>query len=237
MERVTFFESIIKILKTVSSIPLFIEILILTLFLLTIMIFFYFRESKNGRVTALIIYCVTLCLLPLTHLSFFINTIDKIVENYIKILYFPSCYVYIVTLIITDVSLLLSLVKDIRENNRKWYMVVDLIYFSIFQFLFFMIVRLVVTNNIDVFERAHLYSNANLTSCIQISSYLFWIRIGIILVSKLINRLSSFELKESNKVVNTFENKSYDEIPKKVILFFDAMSKTCNDFDAWVVFL
>lgn len=95
-------------------------------------------------------------------------------------------------------------------------MVVDLIYFSIFQFLFFMIVRLVVTNNIDVFERAHLYSNANLTSCIQISSYLFWIRIGIILVSKLINRLSSFELKENSKVLNTFESKCYDEIPKKV---------------------
>ena len=105
MEKVTFIESIIKILNLIASVPFFIEILLLTLILTIMMIFFYFRKSKKGKITSLIIYIVTLFLLPISHLSFFANTIDKIVENYIEILYFPSCYVYIALLIITDVSI------------------------------------------------------------------------------------------------------------------------------------
>ena len=42
MERVTFIESIIKILNLIASVPFFIEILLLTLILTIMMIFFYF---------------------------------------------------------------------------------------------------------------------------------------------------------------------------------------------------
>ena len=55
MEKVTFLQSIIKVLNLIASIPFFIEILILTAFLLIIMIFFYFRKSKKGKITSLII--------------------------------------------------------------------------------------------------------------------------------------------------------------------------------------
>lgn len=225
MERVTFYESILKVLKTISSIPLFIEILILTGLLLIIMIFFYFRKSKIGRSTSLIIYIISLCLLPISHFSFFVDTLDKIVENYIKILYFPSCYVYIAILIITDVSILGSLIKNIKDNNRKWYVVLDIIYFGIFQFLFFMILRLVITNNIDIFERTELYSNSNLTSCLQISSYLFWIRFAIIIIIKIINKLSSFELINKSK-----DNIQIAKAPKNINNTID-VSKLVQNFN------
>ena len=100
MEKVTFLQSIIKVLNLIASIPFFIEILILTAFLLIIMIFFYFRKSKKGKITSLIIYFVTLLLLPISHFSFFVETLDKIVENFIAVIYFPSCYVYIAACIV-----------------------------------------------------------------------------------------------------------------------------------------
>ena len=199
MEKVTFIESIIKILNLIASVPFFIEILLLTIIMLIAMLFFYFRKSKKGKVTSLIIYIVTLLLLPISHFSFFAQTLDKIVENYIKILYFPSCYVYIALLIITDVSVLRNVIKNLNTQERKWYNSLDLLYFFIFQFLFFLIIRVIITENINIFERSELYSDVSLASLLQISSYLFWIRIGIKLIALIVNTLSKDNSAEKSK--------------------------------------
>lgn len=207
MEKVTFLQSIIKVLNLIASIPFFIEILILTAFLLIIMIFFYFRKSKKGKITSLIIYFVTLLLLPISHFSFFVETLDKIVENFIAVIYFPSCYVYIATLLITDFSILRNVIKNTKDTKRgKWYQILNLVYFFVFQFLFFLIIRVVITNNIDIFTRSSLYSNTNLTSLIQISSYLFWIRIGIKLIIFVIDRLSKFSFNKKDKKLTVTES-------------------------------
>ena len=213
MERVTFIESIIKILNLIASVPFFIEILVLSLFLLLILIFFYFRKSKKGKITCLIIYIVTLFLIPVSHLSFFANTLDKIIENYIEILYFPSCYVYIALLIITDVSILRKIINNVKSKQRKWYQSFEFVYFFIFQFLFFLIIRTVISEKIDIFERAQLYGNTTLTSLIQISSYLFWIRIGVKGFLFIINKLSKNEpninkdkIADNNKIILNTED-------------------------------
>lgn len=228
MEKVTFLQSIIKVLNLIASIPFFIEILILTAFLLIIMIFFYFRKSKKGKITSLIIYFVTLLLLPISHFSFFVETLDKIVENFIAVIYFPSCYVYIATLLITDFSILRNVIKNTKDTKiGKWYQILNLVYFFVFQFLFFLIIRVVITNNIDIFTRSSLYSNTNLTSLIQISSYLFWIRIGIKLIIFVIDRLSKFSFNKKDKKltvsepinnVNNLDNNSSQDLVKPLTI-------------------
>ena len=228
MEKVTFLQSIIKVLNLIASIPFFIEILILTAFLLIIMIFFYFRKSKKGKITSLIIYFVTLLLLPISHFSFFVETLDKIVENFIAVIYFPSCYVYIATLLITDFSILRNVIKNTKDTKRgKWYQILNLVYFFAFQFLFFLIIRVVITNNIDIFTRSSLYSNTNLTSLIQISSYLFWIRMGIKLIIFIIDRLSKFSFNKKDKKLmvsepinneNNLDNNSSQDLVKPLTI-------------------
>lgn len=228
MEKVTFLQSIIKVLNLIASIPFFIEILILTAFLLIIMIFFYFRKSKKGKITSLIIYFVTLLLLPISHFSFFVETLDKIVENFISVIYFPSCYVYIATLLITDFSILRNVIKNTKDTKRgKWYQILNLVYFFLFQFLFFLIIRVVITNNIDIFTRSSLYSNTNLTSLIQISSYLFWIRMGIKLIIFIIDRLSKFSFNKKDKKLmvsepinneNNLDNNSSQDLVKPLTI-------------------
>ena len=228
MEKVTFLQSIIKVLNLIASIPFFIEILILTAFLLIIMIFFYFRKSKKGKITSLIIYFVTLLLLPISHFSFFVETLDKIVENFIAVIYFPSCYVYIATLLITDFSILRNVIKNTKDTKRgKWYQILNLVYFFAFQFLFFLIIRVVITNNIDIFTRSSLYSNTNLTSLIQISSYLFWIRMGIKLIIFIIDRLSKFSFNKKDKKLmvsepinneNNLDNNSSQDLNKPLTI-------------------
>ena len=237
MEKATFIESIIKVLKIISSMPLFIEILILSLLLTVAMTIFYFKKTKIGKKTTIIIYVVTLVLLPITHISFFINTIDKMIENLVEIIYFPSVYAYILMIILTDVFLLMRL---LNKKFEKWYVALEFVYFFVFQFLFFLALRLAVTNGIDVFDKASIYHNSNLTSVIQILSYLFWIRIFVILIKFAINKIAGYETKKNKKenTVNNFNHNNIENDDKEVfepvpdIYGNKQTSSVTNDFDS-----
>ena len=196
MEKVTFFESIGKIFKTVFSIPFFIEIFVLTIILIGVLSFFSIKNSKRGRITSLIIYIVCLLLLPISHFSFFVTTFDTIIGNYIEILYFPSCYVYIAILIITDIDVLRILIKNRKKKNKVVSNILNIIYFGLMQFFFFVSIRIVLDKKINIFERGELYSDSNLVSFIQICSYLFWIRIVILLVIKIVDVLTNYKFKK-----------------------------------------
>jgi len=209
MEKVTFWESIIRILKYIASVPFLIEVLILTVLLLLAMLFFYFKKSTKGKKLALLIYIVTLLLLPISNLSFFVNTMDGLIENYIRILYFPNCYIYMIMLVVTDIGVLRLLVRNTKnlEKNKKESIIdiLNITYFFLFNFMFFLIIGVVVANNVDIFDTSSLYSVGLLISLIQISSYLFWIRIGIKLLIFVINKLSCFPI--GNNKLNIEEQK------------------------------
>lgn len=219
MEKVTFYESIIKVLSVISSIPFLIEILILTFSLLIIMIFFYFRKSKKGKITAIIIYIVSLILLPISKFSFFIEMFDSIIENYIEVLYFPSWYMYIIILLYTDIVVLINFIKNTKKEKTEWYNIFNILYFCVIQFLFYIAITIITQNNINIFEKTQLYSNTKLISVIQVCSYLFWIRIGIKFVIFIVNLLNKIELSKSkqdkiskNQIDNNVINKSTSNI-------------------------
>lgn len=225
MEEITFYQNISNVFKTIFSSPLFIKILLLTAVLLLVMLFFALFKSKFSKQISVSIFAITILLLTLSNIGFFISTIDKVIENYIKIIYFPSCYVYMVLLTITDISMFIILYKDISKKS-KIYIILNLLYFFIYQYLLFVIIRLVVANDIDIFERTQLYSNVQLTSLLQLSSYLFWIRVGVILVITLINKLNGAENKVDKKEITSKprvlpkkdeENKKQRKFDKKVI--------------------
>lgn len=227
MEKVSFYESLIRILKLISSIPFLLEILLLTAFLALVMIFFYLMKSKKGKFVTIIIYIVTLLLLPFSHLSFFINLSDKLVENFVKIFFFPNWIVYLFMLVVTDISIFVLIKRNFNEKKPKLISTLNILYFFLFQFLFFVIIYECSKNNVDVFDNVDLYNNSNLVSLIQVSSYIFWIRILILILSYIINKLSvdtnkindekALDNKNKNfkSPENSNNNKNFDDIIAK----------------------
>ena len=221
MEKVSFYESIVRILELTSSVPFLLEVLLLTAFLMIVMIIFYFTKSKKGKSVTIVIYIITLLLLPISHIDFFANLFDKLVENFVKIVFFPSWFIYLIMLFVTNISILKKFIKVITSGKSKWIYVFDIAYFFIFQFLFFLIVYICSKNSVDIFDSTQLYSNSILLSLIQVSSYLFWIRCGIIIISAIINILSGEVpiqkieskpkvIRRTNKTNNKYQNVNGD---------------------------
>lgn len=205
MEKVTVFESIAKIFKMIASTPLLIGVLVGTIILLVVISIFHLKNSKSGKIIVLGIFVVTIVLLVAFNISFFVDWLDKIVENFVKIIYFPSWYMYLLAVIYTDVTIFRKMRKSLKQEARK-IDIFDYIYFYVFQFLLFMIIQVVTKDNVDIFSTTDLYNNSKLLSLIQISSYIFWIRVLIQLLSFIINKLSTREndelevkIKEINK--------------------------------------
>lgn len=200
MEKLSFYESIIKLLSVISSIPFFIEILILTLIMLIIMIFFYYKKTKKGKTIALIIYIVCLLLLPISKINFFIKTFDTFIENFMEVVYFPSYYMYILILLYTDIDVLINFIRNSKKNKSEWYNIFSIIYFCIIQLIFYMIITLITKNNINAFERKELYSNLQIVSIVQVCSYLFWIRILVLIIKRIVNSLYNIIYKKNNNI-------------------------------------
>ena len=229
MEKASIIESIIKVFNIISSMPLFIEALVLSLLFMIVMIIFYYKKTDIGKKITILVYIVTLVLLPATHFSFFIQTIDKMVENFVEVVFFPSVYAYIFMVIVTDIFLIKRLLNN---KNVKWYNALEFVYFFIFQFLFFLALRLSVINSINIFDKASIYYNQNLTSVIQVLSYLFWIRIAIYIINLIINKISGSSNKKDVKPVETNnsqysveEQYNYEPVPD---LYGNTLSNNIN---------
>lgn len=204
MEKISFYESIIQILKLISSIPFLLEVLLLTLILMIVMIVFNIKKSNKGRHVTIIIYFVTLLLLPISHLKFFINLSDKLIENFVKIVFFPSWFIYLIMLAVTDISIY----NTLKKGKSKISNVLNIVYFFVFQFIFFVIVYLCAKDNINIFDTTQLYSNGRLISLLQVGSYIFWIRCGVILLSMIINKLTGAKDIEVEKMESLQEEKN-----------------------------
>ena len=60
MEKVTFLESIVKILKTITSTPLLIGALVVTIILIIITSIFHIKNNKVGKIVTLCVFIATL---------------------------------------------------------------------------------------------------------------------------------------------------------------------------------
>ena len=190
MEKVTVFESIAKIFKMIASTPLLIGVLVVSIILLVVTSIFHLKNKKSGNIVVLCIFVVSIVLLVAFNISFFVNWLDKIVENFVKNLYFPSWYMYMVAIIYTDFLLFKKLKNSFTEDAKKTD-ILDYVYFYIFHLLFFMIIQIVTKDKVDIFSTTDLYNNSKLLSLIQISSYIFWIRVIIQFLSFIINKLAA----------------------------------------------
>lgn len=213
MERLTFFETIIKLMKAISSVPFFIEGLILSILMMVFMMIFYFKKSKKGKISVIIIYFLSLFIIPVSQFSFFINSIDKIVESFVRVLYFPSWYLYFFIIIVVDIDIFMFVFKYFKVEKNKIISVLKIVYFFIIQFLFFILIRLVIINDIDIFNSSELYSNSSVLSVIQISSYIFWARVFVSVFKLCVRKILRFENTKllKKKGEESHENRDLEE--------------------------
>ncbi len=172
-----------------------------------------FHNKKITKILYILIY-VTLfgTLIGLFHTEI-LELYDYLVNNIFLFLFFPNLAVYALVLLIVNIII----IKSTFSKDYKVVKGLNIVFFIVFNIIFYLIIDNIVKNNINVYEQLNVYTNNNLLVLIELSMKLFvvWLLLlGIIKVSKSIAYSISLS-KATNKnliKVETINNKELERV-------------------------
>lgn len=228
MSKLSFFDKIGILLETTASSNLFI-IACLLFIVLGLVLSTTNKKNEKRNKTFYIAYIVFILVFILVS---FYSSLGKMfsymMNNFFIVVYFPNLAVYLAAIIITNIVLLISIfnykiTKAIKNLN--------IIIFTIMNFLFILVLNVINSNNLDIFSKESVYKNRQAQGLIELSSTIFivWIIFLIIYriiliylkkeyrpkVKKVIVRKKVKKLPENYQPLDT-PDYVYGSIPKKV---------------------
>ena len=147
-----------------------------------------FKNKKITKVICFIIYVSIFGYLIYMYQGEILNLLDYLMDNLVRLLLFPNLAIYILVLVIVNIFIIKSTFSNKDSNFQKN---INIIYFGLFNILFYLIVNNIITNQINVYEQLDIYTNKELLNLIVLNMKIFVIWLFTILIIKFINHISS----------------------------------------------
>lgn len=147
-----------------------------------------FKNKKITKVICFIIYVSIFGYLIYMYQGEILNLLDYLMDNLVRLLLFPNLAIYILVLVIVNIFIIKSTFSNKDSNFQK---IINIIYFGLFNILFYLIVNNIITNQINVYEQLDIYTNQELLNLIVLNMKIFVIWLFTILIIKFINHISS----------------------------------------------
>ena len=184
----------------------YIYILFLGIMLFGLVMFIMNKINKKKFLVMFIILYISLFLAVIFgNLDGMNNVFDGFMNDLFTNIYFPSVYVYLFILLFVDI-VTVSSVFNIK--NDKIYKIINVICFSIMQFILVIIMDYIADNNIDVFSKSSLFTSSILVALLELSVNIFigWlvVLIGTYLVNGISAKILAYE--SDKELVNNSAN-------------------------------
>ena len=200
----------IKILVQISKSSYFFFVVLAFLILLGILFFTTKKRTKQMNRQIYIIYSLVLfSILLIGYSSSLRYSFDYLVNHLFIAVLFPNFAIYFAGFVITNIIFWISLFSNkTNEVIRK----VNIIVYLILTYLLVCILRVVDTNQLDVFSESSIYLNEKATALIELSTGLFLLWIFFLIIYKgILHYLKREKPQEVKKVVVT---KAVKMLPK-----------------------
>lgn len=240
MVELSLLDKIKTLLNLVLSSSLFL-ILLISIGIIILDIFYISRKSKKVKMIYAVISLMIIIGLSINYLKELVNIINVINKNLVMLINFPTILEYVTIIFISILVMIISFIfkrftKIIRGINLG-VIIADL-------FIFFLILDQISKNNVDLSNKIDIYSNQNLMVLFQISLFIFIIWMAFLIIYSIIMKLikSNYNIKKETiknaeiKNIDIEENNKFEdlELPKKkneIINFYDEpeMPKTIEE--------
>lgn len=191
--------SILDKLKVILDLTLANKIFILILLLLGgLAIMFITTNKKNikrNRKIFIGLYLFVIALIIIIFNSSIFSMCESMMNNLFIIFYFPNISIYVGAIIATNIIMLVSLFNKKTSKINK---VVNSIVFFILHYILVLILNVVSTNHLNVFNSKNLYSNTDIHSLVELSGNIFIIWIIYLTLYKIIN---NYLMKKKSSVI------------------------------------
>lgn len=199
MNDFSIIEKIGILLDIVASSPLFFA---MSLASVVFLIFFAISIVKNKRINKYVFIffvILTSLIIFINYNQTILNILDNLFDSVFMALFFPNITVYVITLGTINFSLIYSFIKS--KINRK-FKITNIISAIIMDLFLILIVGVVSSNDINVYEELTVYSNQYLLVLLELNMAVFtgWILIMLLISASL--KLKKFDTEHETKKVD-----------------------------------
>ena len=206
MKYTNIFEKLLSILNIINSSWIYIIFSLIIVILIALLILKKISK-KNCFLLITIATKLLLGYIIYIHYEVISNLINNIVDNIFLNIYFPSTYVYLFILTITNIITIGNLLKP---RGEKIYKTINGICLIITNFILALILDTISKNNIDIFKKESLFANTSLVTLLEFSINVFIIWLISLLVVYIINNVTE-------RIIITRENKKMLKTPVNLI--------------------
>ena len=141
------------------------------------------RNIKRRKLIYIICSAVILVLMVVFYHGSLASIFDYMMNNLFIAIYFPNLAIYFAAIIIMNIILWVSLFNFKTTNLIKR---VNIVIYVIMNYLLALLLSVINTNKLDIFNQASIYGNNNARAIIELSSFVFVIWIIFLVIYKLI---------------------------------------------------
>ena len=182
----TSFSDKIKILVDVSSSS---RISIIAICILTFMALLFLttnkKNSKSSKKLYLYIYIFLIGIILIKYYDSLAKMFDYMMNNFFIGFYFPNLAIYLVAIIATNIILLKTIFNFKEDKLLKF---INIIIYCIIHYILILILNIITSNKLDVFDQTSVYKNNNASALIGLSSTIFVVWIIFLIVYKTIRK-------------------------------------------------
>ena len=180
MKNFSLIEKFQILMKIIFSSPLFLLCFIFLLIILGLLIINKKTKIKINRWFFVSLWGILFLILIINYNDIVFSLVDQVLDYIFKVLYFPDLPIYVVTLIISNFLLILSIVS---KNMEKSHRILNIITSIILDVILVLIIEIVNSNNIEIYDSINLYTNSDLLVLLEISMAIFvsWLLLNLLI--------------------------------------------------------
>ena len=183
MSKLTLWKKLAIFWQVSKSSYLFLIVLAVLLILGFIFLTTNKRNSKRRKLVYIISSAVILVLMIAFYHGSLASIFDYMMNNLFIAIYFPNLAIYFAAIIIMNIILWVSLFSFKTTNIIKK---VNVVIYVIMNYLLALLLSVINTNKLDIFNQASVYGNNDARALIELSSFVFVIWIIFLVIYKLI---------------------------------------------------
>ena len=215
----------LKVLSDVtSSSGLFIVAIVILIALAALLITTNTKTKKISRFVCIAIYGAIIIVSILFYREELFELFDYMMNNFFIAIYFPNLAIYFAAIVTTNIILWISI---FNRKITKWIRTINTIIFCFIHYLLILIINIITTNKLDIFDQTSIYENQEALALIELSSTIFVVRILFLIIYKIIRIYQdNQEINPKEELENSLlEKEIRKELPKEPIIKTETIIK------------
>ena len=215
----------LKVLSDVtSSSGLFIVAIVILIALAALLITTNTKTKKISRFVCIAIYGAIIIVSILFYREELFELFDYMMNNFFIAIYFPNLAIYFAAIVTTNIILWISI---FNRKITKWIRTINTIIFCFIHYLLILIINIITTNKLDIFDQTSIYENQEALALIELSSTIFVVWILFLIIYKIIRIYQdNQEINPKEELENSpLEKEIRKELPKEPIIKTETIIK------------